>query len=66
MEDFLKTLETTFMYCKIVTLLPTGWPETDEIMQRNRRIGCSLTGVAQFLSGFSLVTLRLLCDFVLW
>jgi ribonucleoside-triphosphate reductase (thioredoxin) len=41
-----------------VTLLPTGWPRTDAIMQRNRRIGASVTGVAQFLTANPLETLR--------
>jgi ribonucleoside-triphosphate reductase len=37
------------MYGKAVTLLKTHWPEVNEVMQRNRRIGCSVSGVAQFV-----------------
>lgn len=49
LEDYKKTLKHAYLYAKAVTLLPTHWPETNEIMQRNRRIGCSMSGVAQFV-----------------
>eukprot|EP00471_Norrisiella_sphaerica_P002388 CAMPEP_0184478974 /NCGR_PEP_ID=MMETSP0113_2-20130426/856_1 /TAXON_ID=91329 /ORGANISM="Norrisiella sphaerica, Strain BC52" /LENGTH=745 /DNA_ID=CAMNT_0026856939 /DNA_START=105 /DNA_END=2342 /DNA_ORIENTATION=- len=49
-EDFLKTLESAFLYAKIVTLGQTHWPETNQVMTRNRRIGCSMTGIAQFIT----------------
>jgi ribonucleoside-triphosphate reductase (thioredoxin) len=48
MEDFAKTLKVSYLYAKSVTLLPTHWPETNAIMQRNRRIGCSVSGLAHF------------------
>lgn len=48
LADYKATLKHAYMYAKAVTLLPTHWPETNEIMQRNRRIGCSMSGVAQF------------------
>lgn len=48
LEDYLKTLKVAYLYGKAVTLLPTHWPETNEVMQRNRRIGCSVSGSAQF------------------
>jgi adenosylcobalamin-dependent ribonucleoside-triphosphate reductase len=47
-EDFLRTLKFAYLYGKSVTLLPTHWPQTNGIMQRNRRIGTSLTGIASF------------------
>lgn len=47
-DDYLRTLKFAYLYGKSVTLLPTGWPETNEVMIRNRRIGTSMTGVAQF------------------
>lgn len=47
-EDFLETLKISYLYGKAVTLLPTHWPETNEIMRRNHRIGCSVSGSAQF------------------
>lgn len=48
-DDFLDTLKYAFLYAKSVTLGQIHWPESDKIVKRNRRIGCSLTGVAQFL-----------------
>jgi adenosylcobalamin-dependent ribonucleoside-triphosphate reductase len=47
--DFLRTLKYAYMYAKAVTLVPTHWPETNAVMQRNRRIGCSVSGMAQFV-----------------
>jgi len=47
--DYMATLKHAYLYGKAVTLLPTHWPEANEIMQRNRRIGCSMSGVAQFI-----------------
>ena len=47
-EDFMRTLKFAYLYGKTVTLLPTHWQITTGIMQRNRRIGTSLTGIASF------------------
>jgi hypothetical protein len=38
------------LYAKTVTLGRTHWPETNRVMLRNRRIGCSMSGLAQFLA----------------
>lgn len=48
LSDYLRTLKWAYLYGKTVTLLMTRWPETNEVMIRNRRIGTSMTGVAQF------------------
>lgn len=48
LEDFKRTLKFAYLYAKTVTLLPTHWEETNAIMQRNRRIGTSVSGVAEF------------------
>ncbi|KAI7820754.1 hypothetical protein BX661DRAFT_188941 [Kickxella alabastrina] len=50
LEDFLVTLESAVLYAKTVTLLPTHWPETNRVLLRNRRIGTSVSGIAQFIS----------------
>lgn len=47
-EDFLRTLKFAYLYGKTVTLLPTHWQTTNAVMQRNRRIGTSLTGISSF------------------
>lgn len=57
-EDFLRTLKFAYLYGKTVTLLPTHWQQTNGIMQRNRRIGTSLTGIASFSDEHGLPTTR--------
>jgi ribonucleoside-triphosphate reductase len=57
-EDFLKTLKFAYLYGKTVTLLPTHWQQTNGIMQRNRRIGTSLTGIASFADQNGLPAVR--------
>lgn len=58
LEDFLATLKWAYLYAKAVTLLPTHWPETNEVMTRNRRIGTSVSGVAQFAEQHGWAELR--------
>lgn len=58
LEDYKKTLKQAYLYAKAVTLLPTHWPETNEVMQRNRRIGCSMSGVVQFVERHGWTELR--------
>ena len=48
LDDYKRTLKFAYLYAKTVTLLPTHWEETNAIMQRNRRIGTSMSGVANF------------------
>jgi adenosylcobalamin-dependent ribonucleoside-triphosphate reductase len=57
-EDFLKTLKFAYLYGKTVTLMPTHWQQTNGIMQRNRRIGTSLTGIASFADEYGLPVIR--------
>ncbi len=47
--DYLRTLKFGYLYGKTVTLLMTHWPETNEKMIRNRRIGTSMSGLAMFV-----------------
>ena len=61
-EDFLRTLKFAYLYGKTVTLLPTHWQQTNGIMQRNRRIGTSLTGIASFADEHGLPTVRTWMD----
>jgi adenosylcobalamin-dependent ribonucleoside-triphosphate reductase len=48
LEDYVNTLKCAYLYAKTVTLGQTHWPESNRVMLRNRRIGCSVSGVAQF------------------
>jgi len=61
-EDYLRTLKFAYLYAKTVTLLPTHWEETNAIMQRNRRIGTSMSGVANFADIHGLPVLRTWMD----
>ena len=56
--DFLRTLKFAYLYAKTVTLGRTHWPETNRVMLRNRRIGCSMSGIAQFLAKHGVGRLR--------
>ena len=53
-DDFLRTLKFAFLYAKTVTLMPSPWTRTNSIMQRNRRIGLSLTGITDFVDAHGL------------
>jgi len=50
LDDYLRTLKFAYLYAKTVTLGHTHWAETNRVMMRNRRIGCSMSGIAQFLA----------------
>lgn len=58
LEDYKRTLKFAYLYAKTVTLLPTHWEETNAIMQRNRRIGASMSGVADFADRVGMPVLR--------
>lgn len=60
--DFERTLELALTYAKTVTLGEVHVPETREVMTRNRRIGCSMSGLAQFVTQHGLSTLKEWCD----
>jgi len=57
-DDLLRTLKFAYLYAKSITLLPTHWPETNAVIQRNRRIGTSMTGISQFADQHGLSKLR--------
>ena len=56
-EDFTRTLKFAYLYAKTVTLVPTHWAKTNSIMQRNRRIGTSISGIAEFADSAGLPAL---------
>jgi len=51
-EAFYEALKYAAFYASTVALLPTHRPETNAIVVRNRRIGVSLSGVADMLDEF--------------
>ena len=52
LEEWRETLYFAFLYAKIVTLLPTHNEKTNAVMARNRRIGCSASGIVQAFKKF--------------
>jgi|TARA_Y100000034_G_scaffold47067_1_gene57958 adenosylcobalamin-dependent ribonucleoside-triphosphate reductase len=58
LKDYLRTLKYAYLYAKTVTLGKTHWPDTNRVMLRNRRIGCSVSGVAQFITKQGMEELR--------
>tara|TARA_B100000131_G_scaffold221323_1_gene212845 strand:+ start:31973 stop:33952 length:1980 start_codon:yes stop_codon:yes gene_type:complete len=49
-EDYKRTLKFAYLYAKTVTLIPTHDPRTNAVMMRNRRIGCSMSGIVQAMN----------------
>lgn len=58
LKEFHRVLKFAYLYAKTVTLLPTLLPKTNAIMQRNRRIGISLSGIADFADLYGRTSLR--------
>lgn len=50
-ERFNEALEFATFYASTVSLLPTHRPETNAVIAKNRRIGISISGIAQWASG---------------
>jgi len=50
LEDYKRTLKFAFLYAKTVTLIPTHNPRTNAVMMRNKRIGCSQSGIVQAIN----------------
>ncbi len=50
--DFQRTLKFAYLYAKTVTLVPTHWRETNDVIKRNRRIGTSQSGIQEAILQF--------------
>lgn len=48
--DFQRSLKFSYLYSKVVTLMGTHIDRTNAVIIRNRRIGCSLSGVADMIA----------------
>lgn len=44
-EEYRETLKFAYLYAKSITLVPTHNPKTNAMTMKNRRIGCSQTGI---------------------
>jgi adenosylcobalamin-dependent ribonucleoside-triphosphate reductase len=61
-DDYLQTLKIAYLYAKTVTLARTHWKETNAVMQKNRRIGLSQSGVVQAMNKFGTREILNWCD----
>ena len=61
-EDYLRTLKIAYLYGKTITLVKTHWPETNQRMLKNRRIGLSQSGVIQAFEKFGRRKMYEWCD----
>ena len=52
-QKFYKALEYATFYASTVSLLPTHRPETNAVIAKNRRIGVSISGIAQWANSDS-------------
>lgn len=50
--DYQRTLKFAYLYAKAVTLVPTHWRETNDVIKRNRRIGTSQSGIQEAILKF--------------
>lgn len=62
MKVWKKAIKIGYLYTKTVTLAHTEWPQTNEVMGRNRRIGLSVTGIAEFVTRAGLLNLKLFLE----
>lgn len=61
-DDYKKTLKYAYLYAKTVTLAKTHWADTNRVMLRNRRIGLSMSGIAQFITDKGIHELKNWCE----
>ena len=54
-HDFIQALEDATFFSSTVSLYPTDSPQTNAVVYRNRRIGVSLSGIAEWMNDRSTV-----------
>lgn len=62
LAEYLDTVKLAYLYAKTVTLVPTHVQETNAVMLRNRRIGCSQSGIVRAFNKHGRRTLFQWCD----
>ncbi len=60
--EFQQTLKYAYLYAKIVSLIPTHDDQTNEVIKRNRRIGCSLSGIQHSIAQLGLPEFTRWCN----
>lgn len=61
LDDYKRTLKCAYLYAKTVTLGTTPWERTNRVQLRNRRIGCSQSGIQQFIARYGIEQYRQWC-----
>lgn len=61
-NDYRETLKSAYQYAKTVTLVSTHDEKTNAVMLRNRRIGCSMTGIVQAINKHGYSYFFEMCD----
>lgn len=61
-KEFQRTIKFAYLYAKVVTLVPTHDQKTNTVTMKNRRIGCSMSGIVQAMSKFGRRGFLDLCD----
>lgn len=61
-REYLRTLKFAYLYAKAVTLLPTHDARTNAVTMKNRRIGCSMSGIVQAMAKFGRRKFLIMCD----
>jgi len=62
LDDYLRTLKYAYLYAKTVTLMPTHDARVNAVTMKNRRIGCSMSGITQAIAKFGYREFLRLCD----
>jgi ribonucleoside-triphosphate reductase len=61
-DEYENTLKFAYLYAKTITLLPTHHPKTNAMTMRNRRIGCSQSGIIDAMARHGRRTYLNWCD----
>lgn len=61
-EEAKKVIGMAFLFAKIVSLGKIHWKKTDKIVQKNHRMGISMSGIVQAISKFGETEFWNMCD----
>lgn len=62
LASYMDTLKLAYLYAKTVTLVPTHHEKANSVMLKNRRIGCSQSGIVRAFNKHGRHTMLTWCD----
>jgi adenosylcobalamin-dependent ribonucleoside-triphosphate reductase len=62
LKEYKRTVKFAYLYAKAVTLVPTHNAKTNAVTLKNRRIGCSMSGIVQAIKKFGRRAFFNMCD----